>query len=354
MEGKACHAQIVRAGLQADTITSNMLINLYSKCGLVIYARKIFDVMPERSIVSWNTMIGSYTQNKEEENGFNLFIKMQRDGTQSSEFTMSSVLCACAANCAIAECKQLHAFAVKIALDSNAFVATALVDVYAKCSLIKDAVQIFDRLHEKSVVMWSSMVSGFVQNELYEEALVLFREAQRLGVEQSQFILSSVICASASLAALIEGNQIHAMLHKTGFLSNIFVASSLIDMYSKCGMLEEAYTVFLDAEEKSIVLWNNFGKVELAEVAARHLFEIEPDNAGNHVLLSNIYAANKMWDKVIMARKVLKNAEVKRERGKSWIEVKGKLKVKSWFVRKNDDHGFQEGGESSTERKSND
>lgn len=435
MEGKACHAQIITIGLRADTLTSNMLINMYSKCDLVSCARKVFDEMPERSLVSWNTMIGSLTRDGEEREALGLFLEMQREGNSLSEFTVSSVLCACAGKFAIFECKQLHAFAIKMAMDSNVFVGTALLDVYAKCGFIKEAGFVFECMREKSVVTWSSMAAGYVQNTCYEEALMLFGKSRIMGLEVDPFMISSTVCACAALASLIEGNQVHAVLCKTGFGSNIFVASSLVDMYAKCGSIEEAYAVFRCMEARNIVLWNAMisgfarhahslevmilfekmqqmgmlpnevtyisvlsacshmglvekgrkyfelmttehnvspnaahyssmidilgragliveahnlietmpfdttasmwgsllaacrihGNLHLAQIATEHLFELEPDNAGNHVLLSNIYAANKKWEEVARTRKVLKDSQAKKERGKSWIEIKNKV-----------------------------
>lgn len=435
MEGMVCHGCIIQYGMWENTLTSNMLINMYSKCGFLEYARKVFDEMPERSLVSWNTMIGSYTQNGNEREALDLFVQMQREGSEFSEFTISGVLCACAAEFAVLECRQLHAFALKASMLGNIFVGTALLDVYAKCSLLEDAIQVFEYMPERSAVTWSSMVAGYVKNELYEEALSMFRKVQVTGVEFNQFIISSVLAACAAIAAKIEGIQAHAVLFKTGFIVNFFVSSSLVDMYSKCGSLNEAYSVFSRTQEKTVVLLNAMisgfsrhgrsmeamilfekmqqiglqpnevtyvsvlsacghmglvaegkkyfsmmvkehnlspnifhyscmvdvlgrtglideakslidkmpfeasasiwgsllsscrvhGNVELAEIAAKRLFEIEPENAGNHVLLSNIYAANKQWDEVIQARKLLKETEVKKERGKSWIEIKDKV-----------------------------
>ncbi|KAL1060203.1 hypothetical protein V6Z11_1Z116800 [Gossypium hirsutum] len=411
IQGKACHARAIRFGLQEDTTTSNILINVYCKSGLLSSARKVFDGMPARSLVSWNTLIGSYAQNGEAHEALSLFKLMQRNGSSFSEFTISSVVCASVAICAV--------FA---AVDSNVFVGTALADVYAKSGLIKEASRVFESMQERSVVTWSCMVVGYVQNELFEEALLLFHRAQKMEVEHDHFILSSIICGCAGVAALIEGKQVHAIISKTGFCSNIFVASSLIDMYAKCGSVEEAYTVFTNVEDKNVVSWNAMisgfakharaleamisfekmqqmglypnevtyisvlsafshmglvdeaksyfdlmitkhnispnvihyscmvdtlgragmiseaydliqrmpfvatasmwgsllaccrfhGNLEIAEIAAKHLFEMEPDNAGNYILLSNIYAANK------------KNV-VKNEKGKSWIAVKDKV-----------------------------
>ncbi|KNA18496.1 hypothetical protein SOVF_070200 [Spinacia oleracea] len=436
-EGKACHAQIIRSASWVDTLTSNMIINMYCKCALLDTARKVFDKMPERSLVSWNTVIGAYTQNGRSDEALSLFVGMQREECPMSEFTVSSVLCACAAKSAIFECRQLHTFAVKNGMDSNVYVGTALIDVYSKCGFMKEASWVFESLEEKSDVTWSSMMAGYARNELYEEALRLYHRGQMVGIEQNKFTLSSILSACAGLGGLSEGNQVHATLVKAGFGASIFVASSLIDMYAKCGAIKEAYTVFSDQEirNRNVVLWNamisgfsrhgrclegmilfekmkqtgfspnevtylsilsacghmglveegrkyfnlmvrehnitqsvlhysclvdifgragfiqdaydviktmpfeatasmwgsllascrNFKNLELAEVAAKHLFELEPSNGGNHVLLSNIYAANKNWEKVAESRQLLKESEAVKDRGKSWIEIKGKV-----------------------------
>lgn len=435
MEASACHAQVIRLGLEPDVLLSNMVINVYSKCGVTSLARKMFEDMPHRNLVSWNTMISSHSRDGEEQEALVLFMRMQREGTQFGEFTVSSVLCACAATCAVLECKQLHAFATKSATDSNVFVATALLDVYAKCGLIGDASLVFEFMQERSDVTWSSMMAGYVQNDMYEEALSLFHRAQAVGLKHDHFMVSSAISACAGLAALIQGKQIHAIICKSGFGSNIFVCTSLIDMYAKCGTVREASLVFSGAEEKSVALMNAMisgfakharsleamilyekmqqmgiypneatyvsmlsacshvglvengrkyfdlmtrdhnvfpnvlhyscmvdilgragsvdeaydlimgmpfdatpsiwgsllascrisGNLGIAKVAAKKLFELEPHNAGNHILLSNTYAANKMWDGVSTARKLLKDSEVKKEKGKSWIELKDKV-----------------------------
>ncbi|XP_074297167.1 pentatricopeptide repeat-containing protein At5g04780, mitochondrial [Silene latifolia] len=433
-EGKACHAQIIRAAVTIDTVTNNMLINMYCKCGLIKPARQVFDQMPERSLISWNTIIGAYAKNGREDEALSLFVKMQRAVVQDpvSGFTVSSVLCACAAKCAILECRQLHAFAVKKALHSNVYVGTALVDVYSKCNLMREASCLFESLEEKSDVTWSSMIAGYVRNELYWEALRLYCRGQASGLGQNQFTVSCLLSACAGLAALVQGNQVHCVVQKAGVGASIYVSSALIDMYAKCGSIKESYRVFSDLENKNLVSWNamisgfsrhgrclqvrilfekmqqkgvfpnevsylsvlsacghmglveegrkyfrlmveqhrlsqnvfhysclvdilsragliydaynvirtmpfeatasmwgsllgackNAGNLELGEIAAKHLFEIEPTNAGNHVLLSSIYAANKKWKEVAESRQVLRESEAVKERGKSWIEIK--------------------------------
>ncbi|KAL0340659.1 UNVERIFIED_CONTAM: Pentatricopeptide repeat-containing protein, mitochondrial [Sesamum radiatum] len=247
---------------------------------------------------------------------------------------------------------------------------------------------------EKSDVTWSSMMAGFVHNELYEEALGLFLRAQRSDTATSMFIISSVLSACSALAALIEGKQVHAVVHKIGFGANEYITSSLVDVYAKCGSIKESHDVFSDAEEKNVVLWNTmisgfarhsrsleamilFEKcsrcfcsqmrtgqlneakdlidkmpfeatasiwgsllascrvhrnVELAEVAARKLFEIEPNNAGNHVLLSNIYAADGGGRMLHLQGRFLKLVKLRRREARVGSKLKTKF-TPSWLGR---------------------
>ncbi|KAK3407943.1 hypothetical protein EUGRSUZ_J00275 [Eucalyptus grandis] len=402
MEASACHAHVVRLGLESDVLVSNMVVNAYSKCGVTSLARKVFEEMPHRNLVSWNTMISSHSRNGEEQEALYLFTRMQREGTRFGEFTVSSVLCACAAKLAVLECKQLHAFATKSAVDSNVFVATALLDVYAKCGLIGDASLVFEFMQERSDVTWSSMMAGYVQNDMCEEALSLFCRAQVVGLKYDHYMVSSAISACAGLAALIEGKQFHAVIcaeeksvalmnamisgfakharsleamilyekmqqmgiypnevtyvsmlsacSHTGLVENgrkyfdlmtrdhnvfpnVLHYSCMVDILGRAGLVDEAYDLIIRMPfDATPSIWGSLlascrisGNLGIAEVAAKKLFELEPHNAGNHILLSNTYAVNKMWDGVSTARKLLKDSEVKKEKGKSWIEIKDKV-----------------------------
>ncbi|CAL4896830.1 unnamed protein product [Urochloa decumbens] len=430
--GKGCHGLAIHLGLATDTITCNILINLYTKCGMNDCARHVFDAMPFRSIVSWNTMIAGYTCNGDDLQALKLFSRMHQEGTQMSEFTLSSTLCACAAKFATTECKQLHAIAIKLALDSNSFVGTAVLDVYAKCNMINDACLVFERIPEKTAVTWSTFFAGLVRNGLHEYALCLFQISQREGVQLTEFTLSAILSTCASLALTIEGIQLHAVIFKYGFHGNFFVASSLVDVYARCGLIEEAYLIFADMKHKNVVMWNamitsftrhgNFweamilfekmqqagispnevtymsmlsvcahaglveearcyfsllisdhtvepnvlhyscmvdvlgrsGKTDeaweliqlmpfeptasmwgsllgscrkyrntgLARLAAEQLFKLEPENGGNHALLSDVYAATGSWENAVLTRKFLNDSCAKKDMGSSWIYAK--------------------------------
>ncbi|KAJ6433054.1 hypothetical protein OIU84_020143 [Salix udensis] len=297
--GKVCHGQVIRLGLETDTLTSNMLMTMYSKCGLIRHACKVFDEMPERSMVSWNIMIGTCVQNGEEEKAIgDVFF-----------------------------CMQLHALAVKAVVDADVFVGTALLDVYAKCGSIEEAICVFEGMPERSDVTWSSLVAGFVQNELHEEGLVLFARGKEMGLENNQFMISSVIRACAGLAALIEGRQTCLLFGSDEFVRREMQHAGVqpdevtyVALLSACvhgGLVDKGRSYFdLMTREHHVSpnvlhyscmvdLLGIHGELELAEIAAKNLFEMEPDRGGNYVLLANTYAAGKKWEEAAKARKSL-------------------------------------------------
>ncbi|XP_020966675.1 pentatricopeptide repeat-containing protein At5g04780 isoform X3 [Arachis ipaensis] len=382
MAGRACHAYAIRIGLEFDVLTSNMIINMYSKCGLVDDARQVFDEMPVRSLVSWNTIIGALTQNAENQEPLLLFIQMQRDGTPFNEFTISSVVCACALNCATLECMQLHAFSIKAAVDSNCFVGTALVDVYAKCSSIEDASRVFEsmatliegkQVHAiswksgfgsnvyvasslvdmyakcgcireaslvfqgvelRSKVLWNAMISGFAKHACALEARIIFEKMQQRGLLPDEVSYVSVLNACSHIGLYKEGEKYFELMVREHNLSpNALHYSCMIDILGRAGLVHNAYDLIQRMPfEATASMWGsllascrNYGNIEFAEIAAKHLFEMEPSNAGNHVLLANIYATNKKWEEVARARKLLRESDLRKERGSSWIEIKNKV-----------------------------
>ncbi|KAI9125419.1 hypothetical protein K1719_004035 [Acacia pycnantha] len=402
MEGSSCHAQTIRIGFEIDILTSNMLINMYSKCGLVDKAFRKFSEMPEKSLVSWNTMIGSLTRNGEELQALTLFIKMQREGTSCNEFSISSVLCACSTKCAIVECIQLHGFAIKASMDSNVFVGTALIDVYAKCSSIKDANQVFQNMTERSlstliegkqvhamssklgfdsntyivaslidmyakcgcikeaylvfqcvekrsIVLWNAMISGFARHACALEAMILFEKLQQIGFFPDDVTYLSVLNSCSHMGLHEEGRKyLKLMVRQHNHSPNVIHYSCMVDILGRAGLVHEAYELMERMPfDATTSMWGSLlascrkcGDIELAEVAAKHLFEMEPNNAGNHILLSNIYAANKQWEEVARARKLLRDSDLKKERD-NLIE---ELKKAGYKVETNHDlHDLEEG-----------
>ncbi|XP_047156858.1 pentatricopeptide repeat-containing protein At5g04780, mitochondrial isoform X3 [Vigna umbellata] len=332
MGGRACHAQVIRVGWEIDVLTSNMLINMYSKCSLVDSARKKFNEMTVKSLVSWNTMIGALTQNAEDqEEALTLLIQMQREGTPFNEFTISSVLCLAT----LVEGKQLHAISNKYGSGSNIYVSSSLIDMYAKCGCIKEAYLVFQGVMEVwSIVLWNAMISGFARHSHAPEAMVLFEKMQQKGFFPDDVTYVAVLNACSHMGLHEEGQKYFDLMVRQHKLSpSVLHYSCMVDILGRAGLVHKAYELIERMPfNATSSMWGSllascrvYGNIELAEIAAKHLFEMEPNNAGNHILLANIYAANKKWDEVARARKLLRESDLKKERGTSWIEIKNKI-----------------------------
>eukprot|EP01018_Ginkgo_biloba_P001598 Gb_35887 [translate_table: standard] len=491
--GKEIHDMVIIRGCQSDFFVGNSLVDIYAKCGRMDYARQMFDKMPQRNVVSWNAMIAGYAQNRCVDEALKLFQKMpERDviswtaiiagyaqngqGEQALKFfqqmqlagvtpnskTFASVLPACSNLAALQQGMEIHKEIMKSGFQSDVFVESALVDMYAKCGRIEkardmfdkmrqrniiswtamivgyaqngsmdEALKLFQRMPQRNVVSWTAMIAGYVQNGHSEEALKLFRQMRLTGVKPNSNTFASVLPACASLAALDQGKEIHEEIIRSGFLSDVFVGNALVDMYAKCGSIENARNLFEKMHQRDVISWtamiagyamHGSGKealklfeqmqqsgmnpdrvtlvgvlsacchaglvdegrqyfdcmsqyyritpamehyscmvdllgraghldeahdfinkmpmkadatvwgcllgacrlhrnIELGECVAERLFELDPKSAAPYVLLSNIYAAAGRWDDIERVRKMMKDKNLKKPPGCSWIEV---------------------------------
>eukprot|EP01018_Ginkgo_biloba_P026983 Gb_37624 [translate_table: standard] len=253
--GKLVHAHMIRTGVYPGIFLQNNLVNMYAKSGCVLDARKVFDRMPERSLVTWTGMIAGYAQNGYSKEAICVFCQMQRAGRESNHFTFSSVLQACASLADVENGKQVHAQVVKTGFECNVFAGSALLDMYCKCGFMEHARALFDKMPKKDVVSWTAMITGYAQNQQDEEALKVFSEMQWAGMKPNQFTFASVVGVCATLAALDQGKEVHAYVIKTGFESDVCVGSILTDMYAKCGHIGEALKLFDKMPNRDMISW---------------------------------------------------------------------------------------------------
>eukprot|EP01018_Ginkgo_biloba_P013099 Gb_10133 [translate_table: standard] len=254
--GKQVHAHTIKSGFELDVFVGSNLVDMYAKCGSIGDGYLIFDKMPVRDVISWSLMIAGYAQHGYGEDAIKLFCQMQLEGIELDHFTFVSVLRACA-NLADMKCgRQIHAHIMKAGFELDVFVGNALVDMYAKCESIETARNVFDKMPKRDEVSWTAMIVGCVQQRHCEEALKLFCEMQQKDMKPNQFTFASVLRACASLAALDQGNQVHGHIVKSVYFTDAFVGSALVDMYAKCGSIEDACKVFDDIPNRDVVSWN--------------------------------------------------------------------------------------------------
>jgi pentatricopeptide repeat protein len=479
--GRQFHCQILRLGFGVNAFVGSPLVGMYAKMGLigdakrvfdemdgknvVMYntmitgllrckmveeARRLFEVMTDRDCITWTTMVTGFTQNGLESQALNFFRRMRFQGIAIDQYTFGSILTACGALSALEQGKQIHAYIIRTHYDDNVFVGSALVDMYSKCRSIKPAETAFRRMSCKNIISWTALIVGYGQNGCSEEAVRVFSEMQRDGIDPDDFTLGSVISSCANLASLEEGAQFHCLALVSGLMHYITVSNALVTLYGKCGSIEDAHRLFdemlfhdqvswtalvtgyaqfgraketIDLFEKMLakdvkpdgvtfigvlsacsragfvekgcsyfhsmqkdhgivpiddhytcmidlysrsgrlkeaeefikqmpmhpdaIGWGTLlsacrlrGDMEIGQWAAENLLEIDPQNPASYVLLCSMHATKGNWNQVAQLRRGMRDRQVKKEPGCSWIKYKNKVHI---FSADDQSHPFSKG-----------
>lgn len=254
-EGQTIHAQAVNAGHESSIRVGNTLIDMYSKRGHLEDALQVFDMLPNRDVVSWNVMITGYVQHGHSLTAIEMLQEMQQDGLKPNEVSFINGISACASLASLEHGLAIHTDAVKAGYEADMFVGSTIVDMYVKCESMHDARDVFDKMPEKVSAAWNTIIAGYGDNGGEEEALKLFNIMQTEEVMLDEFTFVSILNACASICALEEGKCIYCQYVKVGYSINIFVGSALVDMYAKCGQVEDARHVFDEVQDRDLFLW---------------------------------------------------------------------------------------------------
>ncbi|KAF3788629.1 Pentatricopeptide repeat-containing protein [Nymphaea thermarum] len=255
--GEKLHTQIIKGGFQFDLFLSNNLISLYIRSPATLRcANKVFDEIRDPDVVSWTTLISGYAHAYLPLRALDLFVSMLRHSTLPNQHTFSAIFHACAEISAAKPGLQIHAQAVKLGLDRQKFVSSSVMDMYAKCGRVDDGLQVFDGMPERDEVSWGGIICCCSQNGRPWDALQLFGLMHASDAKANMFSLSGALCASADAAAYDQGRTIHAYALAIGLETNVFVGSALVDMYGKCGVINDAQAAFDSMAAPNLVSWN--------------------------------------------------------------------------------------------------
>ncbi|KAL5222157.1 hypothetical protein ABZP36_026870 [Zizania latifolia] len=255
--GCQVHALVVRSTSESNVFVNNSLLDFYSKCDRLGDMRRLFDEMPERDNVSYNVVIASYAWNQCAGTVLRLFREMQKLGFVRQALPYASTLSLAGSLPHVQIGKQIHAQLILLGLASDEDpLGNALIDMYSKCGMLDHAKSSFFNKSGKSAISWTAMITGYVQNGQHEKALRLFCDMRRAGLSPDRVTFSSVIKASSSLAMIGLGRQLHSYLIRSGHRSSVFSGSALVDMYAKCGCLDESLQTFDEMPERNSISWN--------------------------------------------------------------------------------------------------
>lgn len=256
-KGMEIHGGVVKLGFEFDVFVGNTLLSFYGHCGELRQARKVFDEMRERDVVSWNTLLGVFSVHGFSLEAINLFSEMNlRSGFRPNMVTLVSLLPVCAELEDEVMVRQIHGYSVKVGLDLLLIIGNSLVDTYGKCRNSKASKQVFEEMAERNEVSWNTMINSFAYVNCNEDALDMFRMMIKTGIKPDSVTISSLVSVLAELECLNFGKEIHGFCLRMGIESDIFVANSLVDMYAKSGQLRGASNVFCKMGIKNVVSWN--------------------------------------------------------------------------------------------------
>ncbi|KAL6513184.1 hypothetical protein OROGR_020670 [Orobanche gracilis] len=255
--GLQLHSHVIKSGLGTDRFVGNSLLALYFKLGSNIEeTRKVFDGLWFKDVIAWTSMISGYVRVGKSRNAVDLYWEMVGIGVEPNEFTLSCVIKACSEIGLLRLGKGFHGVVFRRGFDGNNVIVSALIDMYGSNSLPSDAHRMFDEMHEPDPICWTSVISAFTKNDLYEEALRFFYLMQRkYGFLPDQHTFGSILMACGNLGRSKQGKEVHAKIIVTGETGNVVVESSLVDMYGKSGLVTEARLVFDRMIRKNSVTW---------------------------------------------------------------------------------------------------
>ncbi|KAL6990061.1 hypothetical protein U1Q18_015810 [Sarracenia purpurea var. burkii] len=365
--GKQLHGCATKLGLQSNVFVGSAILDLYAKlssieeaqrafedthepnvvsytsliCGYLKKARFddarwIFQAMPERNVVSWNAMIAGYSQMGHNEDAVNLFIHMLREGLVPNQSTFPCAISAAANIAALGMGRSFHGCAIKFLGNLGVFVSNSLVSFYSKCGSMEDCLLVFNKLPERNVVSWNSLICSYAQNGRGKEALDFFQKMQSLGPQPNSVTLLGVLLACNHVGLIEEGYSYfnEARLKNPSMLRPEHYAC-MVDLLSRSGNFHEAERFICDLPfDPGIGFWKALlggcqihSNMELGELAARKILALDPGDVSSFVMLSNAHSAAGRWHSVSMIRQEMREKGMKRVPGCSWIEIKNKVHV---------------------------
>ncbi|ESR37190.1 pentatricopeptide repeat-containing protein [Citrus sinensis] len=323
------HGFVIRSGYERCVVVSTNLMRGYAANGVIEAARSVFDNMPERDLVSWNSMISCYTQASFHLEALKLSEAMRFENVGLDGFTLVGLLSCCAHVGALNMGIFLHRIACEMGFVESVYVGNALVDMYAKCGNLDSAFCVFSRMRKRDVLSWNSMIVGYGVHGRGDEAISFFKQMLMAGFHPDSITFLGLLCGCSHQGLVEEGVEyFHMMVSRYNLKPGIKHYGCLVDLYGRAGKLEKALEVINTSSPSDPVLWRTLlgsckihRNVEIGEIAMKNLVQLEAASAGDYVLLATIYACTKDEEGVARTRKLIKSNGIKTTPGWSWIEI---------------------------------
>lgn len=340
---------------------NNVLITLYTRCGKLVEARRVFDKMPVKDLVSWNAilsgcvnarrieeansifrempvrslltwtvMISGLAQNGFGEEGLKLFNQMKLEGLEPCDYAYAGAIASCSVLGSLDNGQQLHSQIIQLGHDSSLSVGNALITMYSRCGPVEGADTVFLTMPYVDSVSWNAMIAALAQHGHGVQAIQLYEKMLKEDILPDRITFLTILSACSHAGLVKEGRHYFDTMRVCyGITPEEDHYSRLIDLLCHAGMFSEAKNVTESMPfEPGAPIWEALlagcwihGNMELGIQAADRLLELMPQQDGTYISLSNMYAALGQWDEVARVRKLMRERVVKKEPGCSWIQV---------------------------------
>lgn len=331
------HSLVLKSGYDGEDLMDNLVLNMYAKCGDIVSAQRVFEMVDEKCIFSWTSMIAAYAQNGYPAEALDLFKTLLRTGLEPNEATVASILSACADLGSLSVGKEIEHYVKLNGLASNMQVLTSLIHMFCKCGSIEKAEEVFEGVLHRDLAVWSSMINGYAIHGMGDKALKLFGQMRMTEIFSLDHIVFTSILLACSHSGFVEDGlkYFKSMKNDYGIEPVIEHYTCLVDLLGRAGHFNLAVKtiqempVHVQAQVWAPLLsaCRKYRNTELGEYVARKLLDLNPGNTSHYVLMANIYASGGRWKEAAVTRSIMRNRGLVKEPGWSQVEINGYIHI---------------------------
>ncbi|KAM7257972.1 hypothetical protein ACFE04_013713 [Oxalis oulophora] len=323
--GIQIHCVLVKLGYYFDEFITASLISLYANCKHMADAFKIFEEKLHLNVVVWTALLTGYGTNSMYDDSFKLFRNMVKVGIIPNQSTLTSVLNSCCGHESLDKGREIHAVSFKLGLETDAFVGNSLIVMYSQCGNISDSFAVFEKIGEKNIVSWNSIIVGCAQHGCGVWSLALFSQMIRKKIDPDEITFTGLLSSCSHSGMLNKGRRFFDYMSRLVEVKLQHYAC-MVDILGRNGKLEEAEELIEKMPLKANTeVWlallsacKMHSNLEIAEKAANRIFNLDPQCSAAYVLLSNLYATGGKWSDVSRMRLEMKQRGIVKQPGHSW------------------------------------
>ncbi|XP_022145276.1 pentatricopeptide repeat-containing protein At3g46790, chloroplastic-like [Momordica charantia] len=348
-KGKVVHGHVLKSGLDLDLFVGNALIAFYAKCLDIETTRKVFDEMPLKDIVSWNSMIAGFTSNGKVDEAIMLFHAMvhNQGACSPDNATLVGILPACVSKSAAQVGFWVHSYVIKTGMQVGAPLGSCLISMYANCGHVNIARDVFNRIDDKNVIVWSAVIRCYGMHGLADEALTMFTSLEEVGLKPDGVIFLNLLSTCSHAGLVAKGRQIYEKMETYGVERKEEHYACMVDLLGRAGFVDQAVKFIegmpmqagKDVYGALLGACRIHNNIEVAKEAAEKLFVLDPENAGRYVILASMHEDAGQWEDAAKLRKLLRDRKIKKPVGCSSIEID---RIHHVFGKEDESHPFSE------------